>query len=125
MPIYKVKPEKNDGPATVSEGPSNKERYPSVTVQVSPEIIDALEVDQDAEVTLRGKIVGLSSNKGDMWGGSNGDRCELRIELREVEAHPDPDAANEEAGADDDPEETMGGAIDKALGYAKKDDATE
>lgn len=126
MPVYKVKPEKNDGPAMVAASPS-KERYPTVTVQVSPEILDALEVDQDAEVTLRGKIVGLSSNKGDIWGGGgNGDRCELRIELHEVEAEPaDGEPAESAEGTDDsetdEPEETMGGAIDKGLGYAKKE----
>lgn len=117
MPIYKVKPEKNDGPATGAESPSSKERYPSVSVLVSPEIIDALEIDQMAEVTLRGKIVGLSANQGE---GYPGDRNEIRIELREVEAEPD-DGADEA----DEPTETMGGAIDQALGYAKKDDAAQ
>lgn len=113
MPKYTVKPEKNS-PETAMPSSPKKDRYPTVTVQVSPEIIDALEIDQAAEVILRGKIVGLMSNKGE---GYPGDRDEIRIELREVEAYPDEEGAEEE-----EPEETMAGAIDKALGYGKKDE---
>lgn len=118
MPIYKVKPE-TDYPTPVMAGePKKKEkRYPSVTIPVSPEIIAALEVGGDVVVELKGKVRGLESRQStDNDPYSN--RNELRMELRVVEAHP-----NEVADTDDEvdePKETMGGAIDKALGYDKK-----
>lgn len=110
MPIYKVKPE-NDGPTTMPEEGKPRKHYPTVYVKASPEIIAALEVGEAAEVTLRGKIVGLTAEDREQGG-----RHELQIELREVEAYPVDGAGDD----DDEPEETMVDAIDKGLGYAKK-----
>ncbi len=118
MPTYKVKPEKNTyGPCAVSSSEQkNKKTYPSVTLPVSPEIIAALEVGENIEVTLKGKVVGLESRQSteDMpWAN----RQELRVELRVVEAYP------AEGGDDDEEEEkepSMKDAIDEGLGYSKK-----
>ncbi len=82
MPTYNVKPEKNY-PMAVGAIGKDKERYPSVHIDVSQEIIRALEVGQDATVTLSGKIVGLSENRH-----SEHSRSHLEIELRKVEAYP-------------------------------------
>lgn len=109
MPAYKVEPEK-DYPET-APAPSGKreKRYPTVTICCSQEIIDALTLNEDAEVTLKGKVVGLSSSQGN---NSYDNRTELRLELRTVDAEPG-EASEEE------PEESMQDAIDKGLGYAK------
>ena len=113
MPIYKVKPEQ-DHPMTAMESPKKKEkRYPSVTIPVSKEIIAALEVGGNVTVELKGKVVGLESRQSSEptpWGN----RDELRMELRLVEAYG--------TEGDDEPEEKepdMKDAIDKGLGYKK------
>jgi hypothetical protein len=82
MPTYSVKPEKS-GPSVIGAIGKDKVRYPSVRVEVNPEIIRSLEIGQSATVTLEGKIVSLSENRY-----SDKDRCDLEIELREVEAYP-------------------------------------
>lgn len=120
MPVYNVKPEA-DYPSTVAMESSKKKekRYPSVTIPVSPEIIAALEVGGDVEVTLKGKVRGLESRQSaDSDPYSN--RNELRVELRVVEAYPS-DA--EEEAEEGDEQETMKDAIDKGLGYKKKESA--
>lgn len=119
MPIYKVKPEKNstDAPAMVGEG-SKKKRYPTVYMPVSKEILDALELDGPVTVTLTGTVRGLRSSQDQYKPeGSN----ELTVEIRQVEAYPT--EKDEEAAEEETPEETMGDAIDKGLGYAKKEEA--
>jgi len=115
MPAYKVPPEK-DYPSEIATAPSGKKekRYPTVTICCDQAIIDALELNGDAEVTLRGKIVGLSANESNDYYGN---RTEFRIELHEVEAEPGESADD----TDDDESEPndMQGAIEKGLGYAK------
>lgn len=113
MPTYKVKPEPDYG--AMPSPPTKKKRYPSVTIPVSPEIIAALEVGGDVEVTLKGTVRGLESRQStdnDPYQNRN----ELRVELRTVEAYPD-DGADDEA--DDEKEPDMKDAIDKGLGYSK------
>lgn len=83
MPTYNVKPEKYDGPAVVGAIGKEKERYPSVHIDVSPEIIRALEIGEEATVTLTGTIMGLSENRN-----PRNSRCHLELELRKVEAYP-------------------------------------
>lgn len=83
MPTYNVKPYKHDGPAMVGAIGKEKEHYPSVHIDVSPEIIRALEVGQEATVTLTGTIVGLSENRNE-----RNSRCHLELEMRKVEAYP-------------------------------------
>lgn len=114
MPSYTVEPEKDTNYPEVAASPSGKKekRYPTVTICCDQAIIDALELNKDAEITLRGKIVGLSSSQGN---NSYDNRTELRIELREVEAEPDDGEAEP-----DEPEESMQDAIDKGLGYKKR-----
>jgi len=80
MPTYLVKPEKSSVPIGAIE---KKEHYPTVRIDVSPEIIRSLEIGQDATVTLSGKIVGLSENQR-----SEHSRSDLELELRKVEAYP-------------------------------------
>lgn len=115
MPVYKVKPEQ-DYPMPMETSARKKEkRYPTVTVPVSPEIIAALEVGGDVEVTLKGKVRALESRQStDSDPYSN--RNEMRVELREVEAYPS-EEAEEEA---DKKEPSMKDAIDEKLGYTKK-----
>ncbi|HEX5128098.1 MAG TPA: hypothetical protein VFV90_00045, partial [Usitatibacter sp.] len=109
MPKYVVKPEQ-DYPMTAAESSPKKKakRYPSVTIPVSKEIIAALEVDGAVEVTLKGKVVGLESRASSdpsPWGN----RDEMRVELRVVEAYPDDGADNEEGEEESEP--TMKDAI--------------
>jgi hypothetical protein len=116
MPTYKVKPEQ-DYPITAmpGKGEKNKKRYPTVNIPVSPEIIAALKVGGDVEVTLKGKVRGLESRQSTDNDPYN-NRNELRVELRVVDAY------QAEGGADDEEEEaepTMKDAIDKGLGYKK------
>lgn len=122
MPKYIVKPEDNTPTAI---GGKAEKRYPTVYLPVSQEIVDALAVGDAVEVTLKGKVSALSSDKG-----SKQERHNLTVELREVEAYPD-DAAE---GADDAAEgegqdgggngekkkkNTMKDEIDQGLGYQK------
>jgi hypothetical protein len=121
MPSYKVEPEKNY-PETVASSPSKKseKRYPTVSIPVSPEIIAAFEVGEDAEITLTGKVRGLesrSSADSDPYMNRN----ELRLELRVVDAEP-ADAAGDDEEPAEDKKSTMKGAIDAELGYG--DDAS-
>lgn len=123
MPKYIVKPE-NDMPTTVAGSAKGEKRYPTVYMPVSQEIVDALAVGDAVEVTLKGKVSALSSDKG-----SKQERHNLTVELREVEAYPD-DAAE---GADDAAEgegqdggkggkkkkNSMKDEIDQGLGYQK------
>jgi hypothetical protein len=114
MPVYKVKPEQ-DYPITAmpAKGEKNKKRYPTVNIPVSPEIIAALEVGGDVEVTLKGKVRGLESRQSTDNDPYN-NRNELRVELRMVEAYG--------TEAEEEPEEaepTMKDMIDKGLGYKK------
>lgn len=114
MPTYKVKPEKNYPEVAASSSTKKEKRYPTVSIPVSPEIIAALEVGGQVEVTLKGKVSGLESRQSadsDPYMNRN----ELRMELRVVEAYPGEDA-------EDEPEEKepdMKDAIDKGLGYSK------
>lgn len=120
MPKYIVKPEDN-GPIAISGSSKAAKRYPTAYLPVSQEIVDALAVGDPVEVTLKGKVISLSSDKG-----SKKERHNLTVELREVEAYPD-DAAE---GADDASEgegETNGkkkpsmkDEIDQGLGYGKE-----
>jgi len=113
VPIYKVKPEPNHSMA-IEPSPKKKEKtYPTVNIPVSPEIIAALEVGGQVVVELKGKVAGLESRQSsdnDPWGNRN----ELRMELRVVEAYPGEDAEEQEEKEPD-----MKDAIDKGLGYAK------
>ena len=113
MPTYKVKPEQ-DYQMTAESPKKKQKRYPTVSIPVSPEIIAALEVGGQVEVTLKGKVAGLESRQSsDNDPYSN--RNEMRVELRVVEAYPGEDA-------EDEPEEKepdMKSAIDKGLGYSK------
>lgn len=118
MPIYKVKPEQ-DYPATVEASSSKKKtkRYPTVSIPVSPEIIAALEVGGKVVVELKGTVRGLESRQSadnDPWSNRN----ELRMELRVVEAYGEEGEPDDEEESDEPSD--MKGAIDKALGYAKK-----
>jgi hypothetical protein len=112
MPQYKVKPEP-DYSVPMPASAKKRKRYPSVTIPVSKEIIAALEVGGNVTVELKGKVVGLESRQStdnDPWGN----RDELRLELRVVDAYP--------AEGGDEPEEkepSMKDAIDKGLGYSK------
>lgn len=117
MPTYKVKPE-IDSPMSCPMPTSNKKqkRYPTVYLPVSPEIIAALEVDEAVEVTLKGFVRGLESRQSSDPGSYN-NKNEIRVELRVVEAYPAEDG-EEEA---EEPEEDMKSAIDKGLGYSKKE----
>ena len=111
MPTYKVKPEQ-DYPMTAEAPKKKQKRYPTVSIPVSPEIIAALEVGGQVEVTLKGKVAGLESRQSsDNDPYSN--RNEMRVELRVVEAYPGEDAEPEEKEPD------MKSAIDKGLGYSK------
>lgn len=122
MPKYVVKPEDNT-PTAIGDSAKAEKRYPTVYLPVSQEIVDALAVGDAVEVTLKGKVSALSSDKG-----SKSERHNLTVELREVEAYPD-DAAE---GADDAAEGegsgnggakkkkgTMKDEIDQGLGYQK------
>jgi hypothetical protein len=114
MPIYKVKPETDHGCAMPAPSKPRKKRYPTVTIPVSKEIVDALAVDGQVEVTLKGTVRGLETRQSsdtDSW--SN--RTELRVELRTVEAYAGEEADDEE----DEKEPDMKDAIDKGLGYRK------
>lgn len=82
MPTYIVKPEKSN-PTPLNAIEKDRERYPTVRIDVSSEIIRSLEIGQDVTVTLSGKIVGLSENLR-----SENSRSDLEIELRKVEAYP-------------------------------------
>lgn len=107
MPTYIVKPEKNEGAVPVGTE-SKKEQYPRVYgIQVSPEIIEALEIGQSAVVTLTGKVVSLSENQS-----PDNSRCSLELELRKVEAYPS-DEEKEEV----DVSKEMKAGIKKRLGY--------
>lgn len=115
MPSYKVEPEKNynDSPAVASSAKKGKKSYPTVCIPVSPEIIAALEVGKPVTVELTGTVRGLESRQStDSDPYSN--RNELRMELRVVDADP-----GEDTDEEDEPEETMEGAISKGLGYDK------
>jgi len=113
MPKYTVKPEPNH-PMAMESSPKKKEKtYPTVSIPVSPEIIAALEVGGQVEVTLKGKVRGLESRQSadsDPWANRN----ELRVELRVVEAYP-----GEDADESEEKEPDMKDAIDKGLGYSK------
>lgn len=115
MPTYKVKPEQDYPMAMEASARKKEKRYPTVCIPVSPEIIAALEVGGEVEVTLKGTVRGLESRQStDNDPYSN--RNELRLELRVVDAEPG-------EGADDEPDEEqepdMKDAIDKGLGYKK------
>lgn len=112
MPTYKVKPEENYPMEATAPSKKNEKRYPRVYIQGSPEIIAALEVGQQATVTLTGTVRGLESRQTD---SPNGNRCEFQLELRTVDAEP-------VDGADDGEEQepTMLDAINEKLGYKKK-----
>lgn len=115
MPSYKVKPEPDYATSAAPVEKRKKEkRYPTVSIPVSKEIIDALEVGGQVTVTLTGKVRGLESRQSadnDPW--SN--RDELRMELRMVDAE-----AGEDADDEEEKEPSMKDAIDQALGYDKK-----
>jgi hypothetical protein len=118
MPVYKVKPEKNYPEMVGASSTKKKKRYPSVAIPVSPEIIAALEVGGQVEVTLKGKVVGLESRQSsDSDPYSN--RNDLRVELRVVEAYPDEGETADNAAEDAAESESMGSEIDKGLGYNK------
>lgn len=108
MPKYSVKPE-TYGEVCAPKAGKSKKHYPTVWIKASAEIIKALEVGKPAVVTLKGVVVGLSSNER-----PDERRHEFTLELREVEAYTDG-----KAKYDDEKEPDMKGAIDKALGYAK------
>ena len=91
MPTYIVKPEKNGPGAPLGAIEKSKVRYPTVRVEVSPEIIRALEIGQEATVTLTGKIRSLSENRY-----TDDSRCDLELELRKVEAYPTGKQSKEE-----------------------------
>lgn len=117
MPTYKVKPETDYPMNTVGSTPDKKKkRYPTVTLPVSQEILNALELEGDVEVTLKGKVVGLESRESTGNDPYN-NRKELRVELRTVEAYPDDDAGDDE---EEEKEPDMKDAIDEGLGYSKK-----
>ena len=94
MPTYIVKPEKSPSVApALGAIEKSKVRYPTVRVEVSPEIIRALEIGQEATVTLTGTIKMLSENRY-----SDDSRCDLELELRKVEAYPTGKKGKEEKG---------------------------
>jgi hypothetical protein len=64
-----------------------QEALPDRHIPVSPEIIAALEVGGDVEVTLKGTVRGLESRQSTDNDPYN-NRNELRVELRVVEAYP-------------------------------------
>jgi hypothetical protein len=114
VPLYKVQPEQDYPEAVNSPAKKKEKRYPTVYLPVSPEIIEALKVDQAVEVNLKGFVCGLESRQSSDPGSYN-NKNEIRVELRMVEAYPT------EGG--DEPEEkepSMKDAIDEGLGYAPK-----
>lgn len=119
MPLYKVKPEKDNYPSPVNVGGGKpKKRYPTVTVPASPELIAALEVGGPVTIELTGFVQGLESRQStesDPWANRN----EIRVELRTVEANPGDDMEEDAAEGETD-DETMADAIDKGLGYKAK-----
>lgn len=121
MPKYVVKPEDNT-PTAIGSGKAEK-RYPTVYLPVSQEIVDALAVGDAVEVTLKGKVSALSSDKG-----SKQERHNLTVELREVEAYPDDAAEGADDAAEGEGESDNGGKkkknsmqdeIEQGLGYTK------
>lgn len=84
MPKYKVKPE-SWGICTAPESPKDNKHYPTVYFPVSSEILKGLEVGQDAEIILRGKVVGLESRESE----NQDNKSEVRLEVHEVEASAD------------------------------------
>jgi len=114
VPVYRVKPEQQQYPTAVEPSAKKKKSYPSVTIPVSKEILDALEVGGQVVVELKGTVRGLESRQStDNDPYSN--RNELRMELRVVKAYPGEDAEEES----DEKEPDMKEAIDKGLGYSK------
>lgn len=119
MPIYKVKPETDYPgglccPSETSAKKKNEKRYPTVYIPVSPEIIAALKIDGEVEVTLKGTVRGLESRQSSDPGSYN-NKNEIRVELRVVEAYPGDETEDEP----DEKEPDMKDAIDKGLGYKK------
>ena len=83
MPKYDYKPLDSDGCCVEAKGGSDEERYPSVYLDISPEQMKGLELDEDVEITLRGKIERMSSDTDDDYGtGAN-----IRLSLRSSEIY--------------------------------------
>jgi hypothetical protein len=77
-----------DYPMAMPESSAKKKekRYPTVCIPVSPEIIAALEVGGEVEVTLKGTVRGLESRQSPTTTRTQPN--ELRVELRVVDAEP-------------------------------------
>jgi len=118
VPVYKVKPETESFPQVMPENGKRKKRYPTVSIPVSQEILNALSVGDTVTVELKGFVQSLESRQStDSDPYMN--RTEIRVELREVEAYAGDDMEQDAEEQDGEPDD-MSGAIDKALGYAKK-----
>jgi len=109
-----VKPEDNGAMAVSGSSSKTEKRYPTVYLPVSQQIINALAVGDAVEVTLKGKVSALSSDKG-----SKSERHNLTVELREVEAYPD-DSATEDSETPAEKKKGMKEEIDEGLGYKEE-----
>lgn len=82
MPKYvmpEVKEDKSTNESCCAE-PDNYQRI--LYIPVNKEIIDALAIDQEVEVKLVGKIVGLEAREGSDYSSH-----EIKIEIKSVETY--------------------------------------
>ena len=82
MPMYKIPKPKKVEESDVLTSPFMGR--PSVYLPANSEIIESLEIGQEIEVMVKGKVVGLESRKRE---GEPEDFNEFNIELTSVEAY--------------------------------------
>jgi hypothetical protein len=80
MPTYKV-PAEDFGLEAAT--PAKRKYRPTVYFPISKEILNTLEVGQDVEVLLKGKVEMLESRES--LGGKQ--KAEMRLEIHEVAAY--------------------------------------
>ncbi len=66
MSSYNYEPIDYDRPCT--SGEAKEKEYPSVHLDVGPDQLKGLEVGQDVEIVIRGKVKSMRYDTDDNWG---------------------------------------------------------
>lgn len=79
MPKYQYKPLKDyDECCKPTSSGEEKVRYPTVYLDVDPSQLKGLEVDEDVEIVIRGKVESLRYDTDDSYGTGASVRVSLR-----------------------------------------------